>query len=223
MAIFLWRCTRKTWCITFTFMKEKLTGGHLKGHCMRPEWTCLKKGKNMKETKECATAQSAWKYLPMRNVSGDLCLHSSDSWVLPQALRVMRTWGISPSNSSAYSWLRRYTQRHPCSLCSEAAEYTAFLKHKIFSSAKAQIQLSLMAQTDCVIAEVLHMLGIGKHEAAEPFGGLWSSRMLGAQALEQAGVPDGIWAPSSRCSVEGAHSQRLQILILPLKQRLHVS
>lgn len=47
------------------------------------------------------------------------------------------------------------------------------------------------------------MLGIGKHEAAEPCGGLSSSRMLGAQALEQAGGPGGIWAPSSRCSCWG--------------------
>lgn len=40
------------------------------------------------------------------------------------------------------------------------------------------------------------MLGIREHEAAKPFGGLSSSRMLGAQALKQAGVPDGVWAPS---------------------------
>lgn len=41
------------------------------------------------------------------------------------------------------------------------------------------------------------MLGIRKHKAAKPFGVLSSSRMLGAQALKQAGFPDGIWAPCS--------------------------
>lgn len=45
---------------------------------------------------------------------------------------------------------------------------------------KAQIQLLLMAQINCVIAEVLHMSGIIKNEAAEAPGDLSNSRTRGA-------------------------------------------
>lgn len=56
---------------------------------------------------------------------------------------------------------------------------------------KAQIQLLLMAQINCVIAQVLHMSGITKNEAAEAPGDLSSSRTLGAWCSTFIQTPSG--------------------------------
>lgn len=137
-ATILWRCMCKTWCKCIHIHEREANRRSSKSGTWM---NMLKKGEKIKETKEGASAQSAWKYLPVWNFSEGLCLHSSasrvGSWESPCALLESRQCGVLHPAAGLLKagWAGTPRGRlFPSSLRSEAAEYAAFLKHKIQAS-----------------------------------------------------------------------------------------